>query len=107
MKSQTIAERFRLHTTDLEFLDLIYLKGRASAGELARATGLTTGATTALIDHLETAGYVVREFDPSDRRRRYVRLRAEAIKPIQAVYQPMQVQMFKLWSRFSASDLGR
>jgi DNA-binding MarR family transcriptional regulator len=103
--SQVVADRFGLHTTDLECLDLIYLRGRVTAGELARATGLTSGAITTLIDRLERAGYVVREGDPEDRRRRYVRLLPEAIKPIEAVYQPMQAAMFKLWSTFSPRDL--
>jgi len=105
LKSQAIAERFGLHTTDLECLDLIYMRGRATAGELAQATGLTSGAITALIDRLERAGYVVREPDPADRRRTYVRIRAESIEPIKAVYQPMQREMFKLWSSFSDRDL--
>ena len=105
LMSHAVAERFGLHTTDLECLDLIYLRGKASAGELAEATGLTSGAVTALIDRLERAGYVIRELDPSDRRRRYVRIREEAIRPIEAVYEPMQETMFKLWSSFSARDL--
>jgi DNA-binding MarR family transcriptional regulator len=105
MTSQTVAERFGLHTTDLECLDLILMRGQVSAGELAKATGLTTGATTALIDRLEKAGYVAREGDPTDRRRRYVRIRPENIKPIQAVYEPLQSEMFKLWSSFSPHDL--
>jgi DNA-binding MarR family transcriptional regulator len=105
MKSQAIAERFGLHTTDLECLDLIYLRGRASAGELAQATGLTSGAMTTLIDRLERAGYVAREGDPADRRRRYVRIRPEAIEPIKAVYEPMRAAMFGLWSSYSPRDL--
>jgi DNA-binding MarR family transcriptional regulator len=105
LRSQVIADRFGLHTTDLECLDLIYMQGKASAGELARATGLTSGATTALIDRLEKAGYVLREGDPTDRRRRFVRIRAEAIEPIKAVYEPLQKEMFKLWSSFSTRDL--
>ena len=105
LKSQAIAEKFGLHTTDLECLDLIYLRGQASAGELAEATGLTSGAMTALIDRLEKAGYVMRQADAKDRRRRYVRIRAEAIEPIKALYSPMQAEMFKLWSSFSARDL--
>ncbi|WEX91820.1 MarR family transcriptional regulator (plasmid) [Sinorhizobium garamanticum] len=36
---------------------------------MAEATGLTSGATTALIDRLERAGYVERIADPADRRR--------------------------------------
>jgi DNA-binding MarR family transcriptional regulator len=104
--SKTVAARFGLNTSDLECLDLIYLRGHASAGELATATGLTSGAVTALIDRLERAGYVERTNDPTDRRRREVRILAEAIAPIQAVYQPMQTRMFKLWSSYSARDLA-
>jgi DNA-binding MarR family transcriptional regulator len=103
--SQIVAARFRLHTTDLECLDLVYLRGSASAGELAAATGLTTGATTALIDRLVRAGYVERVPDASDRRRVQVRIRASAIAPIKAVYAPMQRKMFALWSQYSAREL--
>jgi DNA-binding MarR family transcriptional regulator len=104
--SKTVAGRFGLNTSDLECLDLIYLRGHASAGDLARATGLTSGAVTALIDRLERAGYVERIDDPTDRRRREVRIMAKAIEPIQAVYQPMQTRMYKLWSSYSARDLA-
>ena len=105
LTSLAIAGRFGLHTTDLECLDLIYLRKQATAGELARATGLTSGAVTALIDRLEKAGYVVRIADPKDRRLRLVRIRPDAIKPIQAVYKPIQVRMFDLWSTFSSREL--
>ena len=40
-----------------------------SAGQLASAIGLTSGATTTAIDRLERAGYVHRRSDPTDRRR--------------------------------------
>jgi DNA-binding MarR family transcriptional regulator len=103
--SQVVADRFNLHTTDLECLDLIYLRKDVTAGELAKATGLTSGAVTALIDRLEAAGYVERAADPADRRRVLVRIKPDAIKPIEAVYAPMQGQMFALWSTFSERDL--
>lgn len=105
MTSQIIATRFGLHTTDLECLDLIYLKRQVSAGELASATGLTSGAMTALIDRLERGGYVERVGDPKDRRRVLVQIKPEAIEPIKAVYMPIQKRMFALWSTFSARDL--
>jgi DNA-binding MarR family transcriptional regulator len=103
--SQIVAARFGLHTTDLEVLDLIYLREQASAGELAAATGLTTGSITALIDRLEKAGYVARHADETDRRKVIVRIRHEAIEPIQSVYAPMQVKMFALWSSYTANEL--
>ena len=42
MTSQAIGERFGLHTTDLECLDLIALREQASPGELSQARGLTS-----------------------------------------------------------------
>lgn len=40
-----------------------------TAGELARKSGLTTGAVTAVLDRLERAGYARRLRDAADRRR--------------------------------------
>jgi len=103
--SQTVAARFGLNTTDLEGLDLIQLQGKVSAGQLAAATGLTSGAVTALIDRLERAGYVERIDDATDRRRVLVRIREGAIVEIAKVYAPMQKRMFALWSQYSADEL--
>ncbi len=103
--SETVAARFGLHPTDLECLDVIFLRGQASAGELAEATGLTSGAATALIDRLERAGYVQRTRDPGDGRRVVVRARPHAIAPIAAVYAPLQERMFALWSSYSEREL--
>ncbi len=104
--SQTVAARFGLNTTDLECLDLIQLQGEASAGQLAAATGLTSGAVTALMDRLERAGYVERLDDPADRRRVLVRIRPGSIGEIAKVYEPMQKRMFALWSQYSADELA-
>lgn len=60
---------------------------------------------TAVIDRLERAGYVERVSDPADRRRREVRIRRQAVKPIEAVYRPMQAGTMELWSEYSERDL--
>lgn len=104
--SQTVAARFGLNTTDLECLDLIQLDGSASAGRLAAVTGLSSGATTALIDRLERAGYVERFDDPADRRRVLVRIRKGSIDEIAKAYVPMQKRMFALWSGYSEAELA-
>lgn len=66
---QAIADRLGLHVTDLRCLQALGAAGRATAGELAERTGLTTGAVTRLIDRLESAGWVARSPDAEDRRR--------------------------------------
>ncbi|MFN4090362.1 MAG: MarR family winged helix-turn-helix transcriptional regulator [Alphaproteobacteria bacterium] len=103
--SRAVAGRFGMHTTDLEVLDLIFLRETVSAGDLAAATGLTSGSVTALIDRLAGAGYVERCDDPSDRRKVLVRIRHDNIEPIKAAYLSAQARMFSLWSSYEPHDL--
>jgi len=58
-----------VNRTDARCLDILDEHGSMSAGDLAEASRLTTGAITAVIDRLERAGYARRVPDPSDRRR--------------------------------------
>jgi len=57
-----------LNTTDTECLRLLFQKGTATPTELAKHTGLTSGATTAMLDRLEKAGFIERKPNPDDRR---------------------------------------
>jgi DNA-binding MarR family transcriptional regulator len=103
--SQIVAGHFGLHTTDLRVLDIIYMRGQITAGDLAKATGLTSGSVTALIDRLSNAGYVERRADDTDRRKVWVHSRNDAIEPIKELFLPSQVRMFELWSKFKAAEL--
>src|SRR3981081_4383910 len=68
LHGQTVARRVGVNSTDLECLDLILKSGPSTAGEIARHTGLTSGAVTGLIDRLERLGLVERTADPAGRR---------------------------------------
>jgi DNA-binding MarR family transcriptional regulator len=57
-----------LNATDMECLRLLFLKGVSTPSELARHTGLTSGATTPMLDRLEKAGLIERRPNPDDRR---------------------------------------
>ena len=63
-----MSERMGFNVTDMECLRLLFLKGIATPSELARHTGLTSGATTAMLDRLEKAGFIERRPNPEDRR---------------------------------------
>ncbi|MEV4894590.1 MarR family transcriptional regulator [Nonomuraea sp. NPDC055795] len=63
------AEAAGLNATDYYALNLLDLSGPLTSGDLAAGTGLTTGATTRLIDRLEKGGLVRRVPDPADRRK--------------------------------------
>ena len=63
-----MSEWVGLNVTDMECLRILFLKGVATPSELARHTGLTSGATTAMLDRLERAGMIERRPNPDDRR---------------------------------------
>jgi DNA-binding MarR family transcriptional regulator len=69
LMGQAAADRIGINATDLNCLNILSFSGRMTAGQLARATGLTTASITGVIDRLEEAGYVRRERDTADRRR--------------------------------------
>ncbi|MFD1545221.1 MarR family winged helix-turn-helix transcriptional regulator [Nonomuraea guangzhouensis] len=69
LNSLASAEAAGLNATDYYALNLLDLAGPLTSGELAAQTGLTTGATTRLIDRLEKGGNVRRVQDPADRRK--------------------------------------
>ena len=96
MFSETVAGRLGLSPTDLKCLDMVMLGERVTAGDLARATGLTTGAVTGIIDRLEKAGFARRERDPEDRRRVYVRGDPTAAHAAMPYYQSLSQSMGKM-----------
>src|SRR5215468_6915467 len=88
--SAAAAEKIGINVTDLNCLNILALRGRMTAGELARATGLTTASITGVLDRLEESGFVRRERDPHDRRRVVVRLDPErGLHDIAPVFAPV------------------
>jgi MarR family transcriptional regulator, organic hydroperoxide resistance regulator len=101
-----IANRMGLTVTDAECLDFLMDTGSATAGELARQTNLTTGAISGMIRRLESAGFVVSERDPSDRRRVIVTLILERLKPGAALYEEFLEQGERAMADYSTDQLN-
>src|SRR4051794_4134006 len=74
---EAIADHLGLSASDLRAVTALMRAGTATAGELAQASSLTTGAATRMIDRLARAGWVVRHPDGTDRRKVLVSLRKE------------------------------
>src|SRR5215472_13960545 len=90
LMGQAAADRIGINATDLNCLNLLSFSGQMTAGQLAKATGLTTASITGVIDRLEEAGFVVRERDVADRRRVLVRLVTErAISEVAWAFQQL------------------
>jgi DNA-binding MarR family transcriptional regulator len=100
------AEEMGLGLTDLRCLDLVQANDGMTAGELANASGLTTGAVTAVIDRLERAGFVRRLRDDSDRRKVNVEVTPRHYEESGKVWAPLMEDWQKtLASRFTAAEL--
>jgi len=99
LMGQAAADRIGINATDLNCLNILSFSGHMTAGELARATGLTTASITGVIDRLEEAGFVHRDRDPHDRRRVVVRIVMDkAVGEVASVFLPM----LRAWREMSA-----
>ncbi len=77
-----------------------------TAGELARATGLTTASITGVVDRLEEAGYVRRERDGRDRRRVVIQLVLDRVmRDVAMTFLPMMRDWQKMAARYSDDEL--
>jgi DNA-binding MarR family transcriptional regulator len=104
--SQAAAERIGINVTDLNCLNVVALTGSMTAGELARATGLTTASITGVLDRLEESGFVRRERDAADRRRVNIVLNASrALRDVAPVFAPMLKAWRAAASRYSDDEL--
>lgn len=97
-----------MHVTDLFALTIVELYGPLGAGELAARTGLSTGATTRLIDRLERIGQIRRVPDPTDRRRVSVeKVYGHALDPaLSAAFQPIGANLERLLDAYPADRLA-
>ncbi len=101
-----VGERLGVNVTDMECLALIFFKGLSTPSELARYTGLTSGATTAMLDRLEKARLIERRPNPNDRRGTWIVLTTERNQEMDALFTPEREAITKLNRGCSEAELG-
>ena len=94
-----------LNVTDMECLRLLFQKGIATPSELSRFTGLTSGATTAMLDRLERAGLIERRPNPNDRRGTLIAPAPSSAEKAAAWFTSARTAQDELISSYSESDL--
>lgn len=102
---QAVGQLLGVNVTDMKCLDIMTLKGSASPSELAEHTGLSTGATTAMLDRLENAKLIERRPHPTDRRATLVVLSQEAMRKLPAVFESLAKAMETLVLGYSEKEL--
>jgi DNA-binding MarR family transcriptional regulator len=99
-----VAERLGISPTDLRCLSHLDAQGSATAGELARWSGLTTGAITGAINRLQDAGLVRREADPADARRVRVVPIDDRRQEVEALMRPLGERLGAMAAQLSAGE---
>ena len=93
-----------LNPADLRCLDWL-TEGPMSASRLAAATGLSSAATTSMIDRLERKGFVRRDRHEGDRRQVLVAMTDEGQARTWAIYGRLAESGQRLFMRFDKAAL--
>jgi DNA-binding MarR family transcriptional regulator len=88
---ERVAQRLGLAPSDVDVLRRLAVEHSMTVGRIGEVTGLTTGATTRLVDRLEQAGFVRRVPDPTDRRRVVVEPAGDRASAVAAAYAPAEL----------------
>lgn len=94
-----------LNVTDMECLRLLFQKGIATPSELSKFTGLTSGATTAMLDRLEKAGLIERRPNPNDRRGTLIAPAKSSTEKAASWFESARKSQDELVSSYSESEL--
>jgi DNA-binding MarR family transcriptional regulator len=107
-----VGEHLGLNATDHKCLDLIFQAKQATGsesmtpGQLARATGLTTGAVTGVLDRLERSGFIERHHDQDDRRRIIIRCTTDKVEgEVAPIFAWLQSAFERLCSEYTDEEL--
>jgi len=94
-----------INVTDMACLALIFSKGLATPSDLARYTGLTSGATTAMLDRLEKAHLIERRRNPQDRRSTLIVLTNERTKEVGDMFASGREAIDRLTMSYTENEL--
>jgi DNA-binding MarR family transcriptional regulator len=94
-----------INRTDMRCLDILGQRGPLTAGQLAAAMHLSSGAITTLVDRLERAGYARRRRDTEDRRRVLVELVPGMVERALPYYEPLYHGTVRLLENHSDEEI--
>lgn len=95
-----------LNVTDMECLDLLFYRKIASPSQLASYTGLSSGATTAMLDRLERSELIKRMPNPRDRRGTLIKIVPEAAEEIAPLFASVRRAQGELLAGYSPEQLA-
>ena len=100
-----VGERLGVNVSDMECLGLLFHKGIATPTELARHTGLSSGATTAMLDRLEKSDLIERRSNPDDRRGTLIVLVKSGAERVDSWFSAVRKSQNEIVSSYSEEEL--
>jgi DNA-binding MarR family transcriptional regulator len=103
---EALSGKLGLNATDTKCMGfIINSKGSVTAGDIARFTGLTTGAVTGVIDRLEKIKLIERFRDIDDRRKVHLRANKEGVAKLIPMYSSLRSAVETLIATYTSSEL--
>jgi DNA-binding MarR family transcriptional regulator len=105
---EAVSRRLGMTAAERRTLSVLGEMGVATPGQLATATGLTTGAITGIVDRLEKAGYAKREPNPDDRRSVLIhgRQQEKVMALLRPIFGSLSAAMAELAARYTPEQLA-
>lgn len=103
---ELVAKKTGITITELSCLGYLVEKGQASPSDLAKITGLTSGAITGLVARLEKKGCLTLDKDKKDGRKVIVRPVHQKVAPGMLYYKPLTEKYYALLSRFDEDQIS-
>jgi DNA-binding MarR family transcriptional regulator len=102
--AKNVGSELDVNETDFAAMEHLITNGPMSAGELAKAVGISPGSATIMIDRLVAVGHVTRESNPKDRRGVVVAPNPESVAQAWKHIGPLVMASEKALAKFSPSE---
>jgi DNA-binding MarR family transcriptional regulator len=102
---RVVGERLGVNDTDMECLGAIYFKQLVTPSALAAYTGLSSGATTAMLDRLVSAGLIERRPNPRDRRSTLIAIVPDATRTVGPLFASVREAQHAILSGYTEAEL--
>lgn len=99
-----IGGKLGVNVTDIECLSVLFFKRLATPTELSQYTGLSSGATTAMLDRLEKAELIERHPNPIDRRGLLISVSKKSAKKVGPIFAEIRNAQSELIAYYSERE---
>jgi DNA-binding MarR family transcriptional regulator len=85
-------------------LDYLYKEGAVKMTDLSNFMDVSTPAVTGIVDRLVKAGYVLRIFDPKDRRVIFIKIKSKGKNMVNRIHRDRRKNVLDIFGQISAED---